>query len=339
MGVLSEFKNFEEKKLIATHIVIKTKNEFDHYFDQFNKSGSIWRGLSESKFRLYTSLQRFWINEDLPNDIELVKKYLKTILDYSNKWNLDCLRKYLRNYGINDFTPYSVLSVLRHHGTPTPILDWSRNPHIALFFGAEYTIPEEGESEISNYFSLYEMKPDHVYKKLEQKNSTFDFWKTREHELRTFNKIKDGEDEDFLKNFYQGFLNSDELFFKDITHSPILMIEDLPNDEFQYYINNNYNITNQEGLFVLNISPDLPLELAIWERMEQIGAVRDESKEVIKKAFLEKHMNNFFCYDIHKSLRHYVLEKLNSVGINKSYVYPDLKELAESCVQEFMKKL
>lgn len=45
------------------------------------------------------------------------------------------------------FTPpaYSYLVYLRHHGFPSPLLDWSLSPYVAAFFAFQDVVPKQGE--------------------------------------------------------------------------------------------------------------------------------------------------------------------------------------------------
>jgi len=292
MGTLLNYKNLKEKEQSFDVTIIRTKDEFDELFDTVHKrdSDSIWRGLSESKFKHYTSLQRFWIQNDLEPTLSEVEEYLRHIFNYARLWNFDFFSKYFKNYGMSDFPIISALSILRHHGTPTPLIDWSRNPLVALFFGASYSDSYQSNNEIDNYFTLYEMKEAHPYYRYDYKIISYEFWKTQEEPLRELN-VEHKEDPKFMSNFFQGYLNQEDNFFKKIKTLPIYRIQDLPDDEFKYFINNNYNITNQEGLFIMNVSPDKPLEDAIIERAIRLGTDKGHPESEIKEA-VGKHRQN-----------------------------------------------
>ena len=107
------------------------------------------------------------------------------------------------------------------------------------------------------------------------------------------------------------------------------LTQDTENDSLLYNINLNYNIVAQEGLFILNMYPNLPLGEAIAHRFnekhgnESINLIKDNKKQ-------------FICYDIHKSLKQYLLKKLIEKGINKDYVFPSIVDLSSNVLNSYL---
>lgn len=337
MGILKVYRTLSEKRTIYAVNQIKTKTEVDNFLTRLasTQNKSIWRGMPESNFKHYTSLQRFWIEHDLSQDQAEVETYLRHVYEYSKKWNSDFFLKYFGNYGIAGFSIHSALSILRHHGTPTPMLDWSRNPLVSLFFAAESANIYPTENELENFFSLYELTINHPYYLNDMKDITFEYAKMREAELKTLNRAQAEQDADFISHFTQAYVNDAEMFFSAIRNTPIFRIQDLISDKIKYFVNNNYNITNQEGLFILNAFPVEPLEEAIIIRAKQ-HAKRAKLSATKVKETLNKHKQTFVCYDFHKSLKHYVLKELDKRGITEGYIYPNLKRLAVEAVSSYM---
>jgi hypothetical protein len=331
------YKNLEEKADSFERKQIKTKKEFADLFDTLLKAndGSIWRGLSESKFKHYTSLQRFWIQHDLENKDEEVEKFLRHIYEYARKWNSGFIDKYFNNYGVQEFSIISAFSILRHHGTPTPLLDWSRNSLIALFFGVSSADINHSNLEIDSYFSLYEMKSSHPYYSLELKDQTYKSLEIQEAQLRESNP-QHGSDPEFIDKYVKGYLIHLDFFFQNIKRYPVSRIQDLPDDKFKYFINNNYNITNQEGLFIMNLDPNRPLEEMLFKRPKDLALKAGFSKIDVDNQ-LSTHKKSLVSYDIHKNLKQYVIKLLNEKGFNDKYIYPELDSLAKDCVDSYMK--
>jgi hypothetical protein len=56
---LKEYTSFEEKEKFFIRKTINTKKEFDVFYNSATDLNGIWRGSSEAKYKMYTSLQRF----------------------------------------------------------------------------------------------------------------------------------------------------------------------------------------------------------------------------------------------------------------------------------------
>lgn len=115
-----------------------------------NKHPLIFRGMACSSWKLKTTLER------ATKDIYTVSDYFQTITESINqiesftgkKWGLKDFpeikkdieehQTYTRVYLPN----YDLLVYLRHHGYPSPLLDWSESPYIAAYFALHETISE-----------------------------------------------------------------------------------------------------------------------------------------------------------------------------------------------------
>jgi hypothetical protein len=154
---LEEYKNFEEKENVYKNRFIKTKDDLDNFLssakDMRNKS---FRGVSESKYKIYSSAQREWITKELYASGIDYKDFIKELAKNTLKLNNGLLNKYLKNIGIptktNDFW---VLSFLQHYSAPSPMIDLTGNIYKGIFFcfrNMQYT---PSDNEINNYVSLY----------------------------------------------------------------------------------------------------------------------------------------------------------------------------------------
>lgn len=69
---LSEYQNVDEKRDYFDLTVINKENELDLFWKSAKRGtseggvGPIWRGMCESKYKHYTSLQRFWFENNCP---------------------------------------------------------------------------------------------------------------------------------------------------------------------------------------------------------------------------------------------------------------------------------
>ncbi len=322
MGILTEYSNFDEKAKNYTIEFIETKSKLDELLEKLEqKETSIWRGMCASEFKLYTSLQRFWIQRDLPNNLDSVIDYLKIVGDSCRNWNGGLITKYFSNYKFNSNSFYSTLSILRHHNAPTPLLDFTKDPFIALFFASYNAQANYSKNKTSNYFSVYEIMDNHPISKHDFK-SFINGYDLPIREASSGGLVKD---ENNIKGLKEHIINSENSVFDRIKYTKYFLLRDNPDDGYKYYIINNYNIVNQNGLFAAIFDPILPLEEVINEH------IKDPSKVYLSR-------NYFICYEFHKSLKEYLLVRLNEIGINKDYIFPNLYDMAKQAELDFLNK-
>jgi FRG domain len=102
----------------------------------------LFRGHSDSSWLLETTLDRFF-----SRPLGLFDYYRYAVMASSKigaftgvKWNIpspDEYKQWLKDHdqlSFHDFKAYDYLAYLRHHGFPSPLLDWSQSPYIAAFF-------------------------------------------------------------------------------------------------------------------------------------------------------------------------------------------------------------
>ncbi len=91
-------------------------DSWDQKIDRF-RSGYVYRGLSDARYELKTSLMR------LGGDYSQLERHL-----------LRNFRKYAMRNTIPGESVWNWLAVAQHHGLPTRLLDWTYSPYVALHF-------------------------------------------------------------------------------------------------------------------------------------------------------------------------------------------------------------
>jgi len=139
-----------EKNMPKSLIKISTLEEYTTEIKKIetkvdNENKILYRGQSDSSWGITSSLERFGIAE------LACEEYYKIIDKYKPLLNPIVERKLERKtnssgYPFN-FDKYEeaswqlpemeYLTYLRHHGFPTPLIDWSRSLYVALFFACE----------------------------------------------------------------------------------------------------------------------------------------------------------------------------------------------------------
>lgn len=305
---LEEYSTIEEKEEFFQNGGIKINHNIEKIFEEIKKykdegDSFIFRGCSEAKYRLYNSAQRLYINQELhkqvlPDSIsEHYKNFITELIDSCKVWNNGVVKRLLENAGINEKNSLAYLSYMQHYGVPTPFLDYSYNPYVALFFAIDDLKYQASDNEIDNYFSFY-----YTYTKA----TVFESWKYV-----------------FDKNVKQ----KDVISYEDIDLNEMSII--LPEDEL-YQIINSVNIINQEGLFFYNNHPWNPLERTYKEFVQFY--IKEKGREKFDELLMHDTISG--CYNIHKSLIPAIKQKLNELGINKTYIYPDMNDFRNKVIND-----
>jgi hypothetical protein len=101
----------------------------------------LFRGQSDANWDLETTLERFSGNRiPVSGYYELIEKIRPEIETLTGrKWHIKSVPEYRKwleagNDFFNEFPGYDYMVYLRHHGFPSPLLDWTRSPYVAALF-------------------------------------------------------------------------------------------------------------------------------------------------------------------------------------------------------------
>jgi hypothetical protein len=320
MGALLQFTDLESKKKHFSeteHYKIDTKEQFDRWFGYYTsdlkegkKTDFMFRGMSDARYKLYTSAQRLWIENDLSewsgsSYLDFINKMIQETKEYP------LIKKVFDTFDYNaEEREVPILSLLQHYSAPTPFMDWSYNINVALFFAVEGIKTGNGSADkINNYFSIYRINK-------------------RKYEMELLN-ITD----------YSGYEGKPFNFFKSIAD------EEEPASNFVFYISDfdegntggtgakseivvkrsgklltsvyNQNIIPQEGLFIFN-----PFSKKTIDDIFNLG-IKDEGANLS--------LAPFACFNIKKDMADYVRRHVQmAYNINNDFIYPKLNMDAET---------
>jgi hypothetical protein len=107
-------------------IFIKNFQMFHDVVQSYHTSTDIFRGVLDANYKLIPKLGRPEIK--LKGPISRVEgEVLRLFKDYATP--------YLPNPNLSN---WELLAIAQHHGLPTRLLDWSRNPLVAAYFAVEH---------------------------------------------------------------------------------------------------------------------------------------------------------------------------------------------------------
>lgn len=289
----------------------------------------IFRGLTEAKYKLYNSAQRFWNGQELDRLGRTYQEFIQTEIDRARAFQANLLIKFYRAFGHPAYD-LSILSFLQHYGAPTPLMDFTYRFDCAAFFGTD-GLKHNPSTDIDNYFSIYAIDTsiithefpsiiDHISTSLSQIDEILERYKGKD--IDTSQVLQDFEQLQYktfhgLTLFYiPGFTPTGYTFT--LKNSP----------HFNLVFNqHNLNIINQEGLFVFNSDPINPLEFHFTGKLE------------MGKTF---NLPKIKCWNIHKSLNEYVVRYLTEgiliprhTPIDRTLMFPQEEFIAKTAFQQF----
>jgi hypothetical protein len=312
---LREYVDLTSKKDLYVYGDIRIEKNFDLFvltLEELHSSGRfLFRGMPEAKYKLYNSAQRLFITKELykisdsagARDLERIYiSFINNLIAESKVWNGGTVSRLLRIMGINDDNSLAYLSFMQHSGIPSPLLDFTYDPFIALFFAIDLCSHYPSDNVIDNYISIYALATDTAVTKY----------------------LGGGFDANSVDK------ETSAIPYLKVADNPLHLIE---NSNPVYGVTNNFNIINQQGAFMYNSDPFLPLGEHILKHTQEM---HEYYNPLDKGNFMGRLM---VCYNIHKSLVPKIKYLLEDKGITREYLFPKIDNVTEAIVGSAVRKL
>ena len=296
---LVNYQTFKEKEQFFKRHTINTIDEFNNWRDNYRDNPDKWyRTLSESKYRVYTSVQRSWITNDticqrLRNrfNINCFNDYVFNLLELVK--NNDAIHRYFdaQDIELNDAL---LFALLQHYGYPSPFLDFTYDLDTTLFF----SIPDGGNlplptfppnDSINDYFSVYVIDGRIDWFQCSMQRIEANGAANMERLLADIEgEVDTTEVQNQMRTLdYQTF---SELPFV-MVDGPLMGVQQIQIPSLGFTANyhiENPRLDSQMGLFLCNPSENEVMEEVVYNTTNQ--------------TLIE-------CFDIHKSLRQHIIDE------------------------------
>lgn len=340
---ISEYQSTLQKSNSFNQENIDTETQFDRIYEEYKtKEETLFRGQREAKWRLYSKLQRQWLNEKLFQTALTYENLLKRMVEAGKRDYGEQIKQILKANHIDAENSISILGYLQHHGCPTPLIDWTYKFQNALFFAVDGLAQSSRTIEIENYCSVYFIEEIHFdggnMRKI-MSDSLTEVGGRILHRMIDYIAKDDDEKRKEMETHFAGkdFINRERIVgsglvshmtkVEHLLSFPLLYFSDKDRDaDIIFSLNNSQNILNQAGVFTWNADPSKPLEM-----------VGDELNREEYPNEDRRNYNFCSCFNIHKKLESHIRQRLETDGVTREYIYPTPNlstwEVFEKCKQ------
>jgi hypothetical protein len=147
------------------------------------RSPFVYRGLSDSKYQLITSLMR------LEGVYPILERHL-----------LRNFKKYAHRTPLSDASFWNWLSLAQHYGLPTRLMDWTYSPYVALHFATSNILKFDTDGIIwaLNYEELKQTLPNNLLQALENEGANVFTAEILEDAVKNLKELDNIQKETFL---------------------------------------------------------------------------------------------------------------------------------------------
>lgn len=305
MAKLEEFKDFQSKGMSFADC--KCINSLAQLREILGELKSIrgkqylFRGVSEAKYKLYTSGQREYIQNEynlFGVDYQNFMQSLLAILTQDGDW-----MEYNKTAKIPMNASYC-FTYLQHYGAPTSYIDFTTDVFVALFFSCHNPHFVPSDNEIDNYLYLYYVEKGDIEYVVDKYNGVFGIIRKDKGSYQQRAKNDDSPNLSFstLQKLGAFYIDSER------------KRGDFGNKRFIFRMPNR-NMLAQKGVLIYNADDSNPLE--------KTNLFRDK----------------IHCLNIHKSLCYSIMNVCSEKGITYEKLFPDERQIAQKVYSDFKRTL
>lgn len=305
MAKLEEYRDFKNKgQFFADCECINDTTKLREVFGKLKSVKGkqyLFRGVTEAKYKLYSSGQREYIQ----NEYQLLNIDYQTFMQsLLNNLMIDADWMAYHNVAKIQVNASYGFTYLQHYGTPTPYIDFTTDVLVALFFCCHNLHFIPSNNEIDNYLSLYYVEKDNIGYIVDKYNR--EFGRNRNDKEPYQQRAKD----DNFPNLSFLYLQKLGVFYVDNERKR----GDFGNKRLIFRMPNR-NMLAQNGVLIYNADDNNPLE--------KISSFR----------------NKIHCLNIHKSLCDYIMDIYSKKGITHEKLFPNEFQIAQKVYSDFKRTL
>lgn len=286
-------EEYEKSDDNSSHLIVNELNDNNDillYFFKLYRTGKyIFRGISHP-------------NQNNPSILRSGESYQVNLKDQEYSMLYDFIRLGARHFSLNyDMLDY--VACAQHYGVPTRLLDWTRNPFVALFFAINRKKDKEDQkyeiyvAELKEQIIIESDFPPTTVEFLINMNEVVLKYKTF---IKSIKEMTDNGESKYLQNLKEQVKKFSDLkiTLKDFTNPNGMLIFDPPIK--------NSRLNAQKGLF------QIPRDISDKKVVEEV----ENNSETIN-------------INIENETRLSLLKELYTIGYSNISLFPELEKIGQ----------